>query len=391
MKQAVILAAGEGRRLKPFTVVKPKAMLSIADKPIIQYVIESLSVHGIRNIIIVAGYQKEQIFDYIGDGKQLGVEIKYVIQKQQLGTAHALYQAKAETEGEFLVLSGNKLITEETIAKFVNASPPAILIKKVDNPSRYGVINIKDGKLTSIIEKPAQAESNFINAGIYSFNKEIFNYIESELNLPDAINNMLTHGKPINVVETDKTWLDVVYPWDILSLNSTILKNIKASQNGVIENGVHLKGDISIGKDTIIHSNSYIMGPVMIGKGCEIGPDVCIFPSTSIGDNVFISPFNEIRNCVIGDDVHIASNSAVQDSVIDSGSIIGSHFCAISDDAEVKVDQEHHAVKIGSMLGRSCRIGNAVTSQAGTIIGNYSQVKSLRLLNGVIPDRSLVV
>jgi UDP-N-acetylglucosamine diphosphorylase / glucose-1-phosphate thymidylyltransferase / UDP-N-acetylgalactosamine diphosphorylase / glucosamine-1-phosphate N-acetyltransferase / galactosamine-1-phosphate N-acetyltransferase len=391
MKQAIILAAGEGHRLKPFTIGKPKAMLSIAGKPIIQYVIESLAANGILKIIIVVGYQKEQIYDYIGNGNQFGVEIKYITQTPQLGTAHAVYQAKGETESEFLVLSANRLITGETIARIANTTPPAILVKQVESPVRYGVIKMHNGKFAAIVEKPEQAESNSVSAGIYALNSESFAYLESELNMPDVINKMLLYQEPVKLVETDKTWLDVVYPWDILSLNSIVLKSIKASQNGVIEEGVYLKGNISIGKDTVIRSNSYITGPVVIGKGCDIGPNVCIFPSTSIGDNAVISNFSEIRNSVLGDDVHIASNSAIHDSVIDSGSSIGTHFSAISEETEVTVDKEHHVVKIGSMLGRSCRIGSSVTSQSGTIIGNHVQVKSSKLLNGMIPDRSLVV
>jgi glucose-1-phosphate thymidylyltransferase len=391
MKQAIILAAGEGHRLKPFTIDRPKALLSIGGRPIIQYVIEALAANGIHKIIIIVGYQKEQIYDYIGDGKQFGVEVKYITQAPQLGTAHALYLAKGEAEKEFMVLSANRLITPETISKIVNTAPPALLIKQVESPSRYGVIKMQNGKFTAVVEKPEQADSNSVSTGIYVFNSEAFAYLEAELHLPDMINKMLLNGAPIKLVETDKTWLDVVYPWDILSLNSTILKSVKGGQNGVIEDGVHLSGNVSIGKDTIIRSNSYIVGPVIIGKGCEIGPNVCIFPSTSLGDNVVVANFSEIRNSVLGNDVHIASNSVIQDSVIDSGCTIGSHFSAVSEETEVKVDKELHGVKIGSMLGRSCRIGSTVTCQPGTIIGNYSQIKSYKLLNGMIPDRSLVV
>ncbi|MEE8419212.1 MAG: nucleotidyltransferase family protein, partial [Dehalococcoidales bacterium] len=92
MKQAVILAAGEGQRLRPFTVTRPKTMLSIADKPILQYVIEALAQNGIQDIIIVVGYRREQIFDYMGNGERFGVDITYKIQERQLGTAHALMQ-----------------------------------------------------------------------------------------------------------------------------------------------------------------------------------------------------------------------------------------------------------------------------------------------------------
>jgi UDP-N-acetylglucosamine diphosphorylase / glucose-1-phosphate thymidylyltransferase / UDP-N-acetylgalactosamine diphosphorylase / glucosamine-1-phosphate N-acetyltransferase / galactosamine-1-phosphate N-acetyltransferase len=391
MKQAVILAAGEGRRLKPFTIDRPKALLCIADKPIIQYVIEALVAHGIRRIVIIVGYQKEQIYDFIGDGSQFGAEITYRTQSSQLGSAHALLQARGCADDEFLVLSGNRIIFSETISPIVNIAPAAILTKKVESPVRYGVIQIKDNEFTGIIEKPPQASSSLVSTGIYSFDRGIFDYLEAELDLPNAINRMLQKGQVINLVETDKTWLDVVYPWDILSSNAGLLKKTLANQNGLIEDGVYLNGNVSIGKDTIIHSNSYILGPVVIGKGSEIGPNVCIFPSTCIGDNVSISSFSEIRNSVIGDDVHIASNSVIHDSVIDNGCLINAHFNAVSEESEIKIDKEYHYVKIGAILGRSCRIGSNVTLQPGTLIGNYSQVKSLKLVGGTIPDRSMVV
>ena len=185
--------------------------------------------------------------------------------------------------------------------------------------------------------------------------------------------------------------MDVVYPWDILRLNSIILRDIRFSQNGFTESGVQLKGEISIGQDTVIRSNSYIVGPVTIGKGCEIGPNVCIFSSTSIGDNVIISPFTELRNCVIGDDVRIASGAALEDTVVDNGCSVGANFIVRSEETEVKVDEEHHAVKTGAMVGSFCQIGNMVTARAGTIIGNNAHISSLKLINGNIPERSLIV
>ena len=131
MKQAVILAAGEGQRLRPFTVTRPKTMLSIAGKPVLQYVIESLALNGIRNIIIVVGYRREQVFDYFGNGEQFGVEITYVTQERQLGTAHALMQAKETVLDEFIVLPGDNLIQADTISRFVTMSPSAVLVKRV--------------------------------------------------------------------------------------------------------------------------------------------------------------------------------------------------------------------------------------------------------------------
>ena len=103
MKQAVVLVAGEGKRLRPFTVNRPKVMISIAGKPILQYVLESLAHNGVRDIVLVAGYRREQIFDYMGSGEQFGVKITYIAQEKQVGTAHALLQARSAVSDEFLV------------------------------------------------------------------------------------------------------------------------------------------------------------------------------------------------------------------------------------------------------------------------------------------------
>jgi len=391
MKQAVILAAGEGQRLRPFTLTKPKVMLSIADKPILQYVVESLAQNGIRRIVIVVGYRREQVFDYIGAGEQFGVDIVYITQEKQLGTAHALAQVKDAVEDEFLVLPGDNLIEADTIAQFVAMKPNAVLVKKVDDTVRYGVVITEKGVVKDIVEKPKEAKGNIVNTGIYAVSREIFDFIGAELDIPDVLNSMLAQGHAINAQETDGTWLDVVYPWDILSLNDAILHRIPASLGGTIEAGASVKGLVSVGKDTVIRSNSYIVGPVVIGEDCDIGPSVHLLPSTSIGDNVVISPFSEIKNSVIGDDVSIGPGSIIQDSVIDDGCVMKGHFTACSGEAEVKVNGEYHLVNVGAMLGVGCKLGSSVVAQAGAIIGNYSQIQAMKLISGRLPDRSFVV
>lgn len=391
MKQAVILAAGEGRRLRPFTVNKPKAMLGIAGKPLIQYVLESLAENGIRDIILVVGYRREQVFDYVGDGRQFNVEVTYVTQSGQLGTAHALAQAREIARDEFLVLPGDKLIVPETLSQIIQVTPPALLVKRESNPSRYGTVTVNGNYVVRLSEKPLYPESNLINTGIYAFCKDFFRYMESELDIPDILNFMLLQGISVTAVETDHPWQDIAYPWDILSLNAAILQKVPSIHNGTIEPGVFMKGQVSIGKGTLVRANSYLAGPLIIGEGCEVGPNVCILPATSIANNVVIAPFSQIKNCVIGNDVHIGTGSDIQDSVIDGGSIVGGHFIACSEETEVKVDAEEHRTKVGAMLGEGCRIGNGVIAQPGVIAGNYCQVKPLKVISGRIPDRSMVI
>jgi UDP-N-acetylglucosamine diphosphorylase/glucosamine-1-phosphate N-acetyltransferase len=390
MKQAIILTAGEGQRLRPFTVTRPKAMLSIAGKPIMQYVVEALAQNGIRNIVLVVGYRKEQVYNYMGAGERFGVDITYVTQETQLGTAHALAQARGVAAEEFLVLPGDNLIESDTIANFVAMPPEAVLVKRVENPVRYGVVNMDCGEVKEIVEKPKEAGSNIVNTGIYAFTDEIFKFTESVLDLPDALNQMIAGGHTIGALETDGTWLDVVYPWDILSLNGAVLSRIKASLSGNIEAGVALKGQVSVGEDTLIRSNSYILGPVVIGSGCDIGPNVCIMPGTTIGDNVVISPFTEIKNSVIGDDVSIGPGCIINNSVIDRGCVLEGHFAACSGRSEVRVSGESPLVNVGAMLGEDCHLGNNVVAQPGVIVGNSCQIQALKLISGCLPDRSLV-
>ncbi len=390
MKQAIILAAGEGQRLRPFTLNRPKAMLSIADKPILQYIIEALALNGIRNIVLTVGYRKEQVYDYFGSGERCGVNITYVTQVPQLGTAHALLQARDCADDEFLVLSGDNLIEAPTIAGFVQVKPSALLVKRVENPNRYGVVNIEGGGVRDIAEKPAEAKSNLVNTGIYAFTKDIFKFIEDVLDIPDALNNMLAADQPITACETGGTWLDVVYPWDIISLNEAVLKNIGVSLGGTIEAGVSLRGNVAVGAGSVIRSGSCVYGPVVIGSGCDIGPQVCIMPATSIGDNVTISPFSEVSNSVIGDDVAIGPGSIVSDSVIDKGCALKGRFTALGGPSEVRVNSESPTINVGVIMGEECQVDANVTAQPGVIIGNYCQVQMMKTLSGRIPDRSLI-
>ncbi|MFC1898970.1 bifunctional sugar-1-phosphate nucleotidylyltransferase/acetyltransferase [Chloroflexota bacterium] len=389
VKQAIILAAGEGQRLRPFTVNKPKPMLSIAGKPILQYVIEALVQNGIRRIVLVVGYRREQILNYVGSGSKFGAEITYINQEKQLGTAHALEQVKEVADNEFLVLSGDDMIEEDTITRFCMVPADALLVKRAENTARYGVVTMSGGMVQGITEKLVEAKSDIVNTGIYSFTREIFSFTKNHLDIPDAINDMLAEGRPISAEETTGTWLDVAYPWDILNLNAAALDGIQSEMRGAIDQWVLLKDKVMVGSDTVIRASSYVAGPVIIGNNCEIGPSTCILSNTSIGDNVVISPFSSIKNSIIGNDVNIGPGCVIQDSIIDSGCTIKGHFTAYSGEADIRFNG-YSPTNIGIMMGEDCTIGNNVVAQPGVILGNHSQVQSLKLLSGQLPDRSLV-
>ena len=391
MKQAIILAAGEGQRLRPFTSSKPKVMIPIANKPILQYVIEALALVGIRDIVIVVGYMKEQVLDFVGSGKRFDVQVEYVFQEQQLGTAHALMQARDLAQDKFLVLSGDNIVGHDTIASLGSALPNTVLAIQQENATKYGVIVARDGVIQQIIEKPKEPVTQLVNTGIYIFTREIFEFIDLETEVTAVLQNMIGQGYELRAQETKGTWLDVVYPWDILKLNNIAVEIVPAHIGGTIERGVTIKHQVTVGKDSIIRGNSYIVGPVVIGENCEIGPSVCILPATTIGDNSSVAAFSEIRNSVIGDGVEIGTGSIVHDSIIDSGCTIAGHFVARSGQTEIKIDGEYHQVEMGAMIGEQSTIEDNVIVQPGVAIGTHTRISALKVLNKNVPDLGLVV
>jgi UDP-N-acetylglucosamine diphosphorylase/glucosamine-1-phosphate N-acetyltransferase len=389
IEQAIVLAGGEGQRLKPFTSLRPKVMLPIANKPILQYVIEALAQAGLRSIILVVGYRREEIQDYFGSGKNFDVAIDYVVQETQIGTADALKQAKEVAASRFLVLPGDNIIEADTILPLINASDNAIMVKYRENVSQYGAVMVKKGKVTHIVEKPEVAVSYLVNTGIYTLDQEIFSYMEQENDLPQVIQTMVEQGHSFNALETKFTWLDAVYPVDILRLNEAMVTKVTASTSGIIDGGVTIKGKVSIGTGTKVRSNSYLAGSMVIGKNCDIGPTVCIFPATSIGNNVTISPFSQIKNSVIGNDVVIGSNCNIKDSIIAPGCVIGDGFIVRSQETTVSEEKEHIA-RLGVLLGDFCELEDNIVVNSGISLGVKTRVRSMKVINENIPEGSLV-
>ena len=183
--KAIILSAGEGSRMRPLTLTKPKTMLPVAGKPIIQYNIESLRDNGITDILLIVRYKEEMVREYFGDGSDFGVNIYYQTQEDFLGTANAISYGKDFINDSLIVLNGDIILDNDVINEFIseyeNLNPDTLmLLTEVENPSAFGVVEIEDGNIKSIVEKPKleEAPSNLVNAGIYIFNRDIFDKIE---------------------------------------------------------------------------------------------------------------------------------------------------------------------------------------------------------------------
>ena len=382
--QAVILAAGEGQRLHTFTANKPKVMIKVANKPILEFVVNALKDAGIQDIIMVVGYKRHRIMEYFGDGKNFGVRIRYAFQDQQLGTAHALKQAEDLIEGdEFLVLAGDNIVDSKSIQALRKIW--SVSYKVSDEPTKYGVLITENGKVKEIVEKPKEPISNLVNTGMYRFGKEVFDWIGDKTDLISVINEMIKNGYEFRCVEAN-LWMDIVYPWDIIRVNELAMKPAKILA-GKIERATVIES--CIGRNSIVRAGAYVKNS-LIGENCEIGEN-SVVKSSSIGNNVKIGGLCYIENSVICDNVTIEANCFIKDSVIDRGCVIEPKFTALSGLAEIRIGNEIHRVKAGVFIGERCEIEANVVAKAGTVIGNDVRVASSKVVSGFIPDNTRVL
>lgn len=393
--KAVILAAGEGKRLRPFTYSEPKVMIPVANRSIMDYVVRSLVLNHITDITIVVGYRKERIMSYFGDGTSLGANITYVNQDKQLGNGHALMTARDHIDGDFIVLPGDSLMDGRSVADLlsVGAGYGALVIES-DMPAKYGVVLLERNRISDIVEKRGEGASNIVLTGAY---KLPFSFFETLDKCVEGGDYSLSHALRVYMQEVklepifcQGLWIDAVYPWDLIEVNHAALANAPIQTAGTIEAGVLIHGKVSVGKGTTIRAGTTLYGPISIGSGCDIGPNVSIFSSTSIGDNVTIDPFTVIRNSVIMSDCSIGSHSMLSQSVLGYGVKVRSHLMASSADAFVNLDEEFYRVpNIGMLVGEDCAMGSGVSIEPGTIIGPKSRIMSGSKVSRNVPTGAI--
>ncbi len=373
-------------------------MLKVGDKPILQYAIDALREVGVRDLVIVVGYQRERIQTYFEDGSDFGVDITYVVQRKQLGTGHALLTAKDLLSEDFLVVPGDNILEGGMVSQLLERhSELTVLVTESSQPRKYGVVELEGDRVVRIVEKPPRRISNLISTGIYYFPHRFLELLEREVGdgrfeLTMAVQMAIEEGFDVTGTLAEGLWLDVVFPWDLLSLNARVLADSSVRKGGNVEEGVRIAGPVSIGDGSVIRSGTYIQGPVSIGEGCDIGPDVVIFPTSAIGDNVTISPFTEVRESVILDNVAIGGQSYVSHSIIDDGSTIQSHFVTCAEPKLLLIENELIQIdKIGTIVGKNCEIGHRVVVEAGKTIGAYCRIEAGNRIIKDIPDSSRVI
>jgi glucose-1-phosphate thymidylyltransferase len=332
--KGIILHGGHGTRLRPLTHTGPKQLLPIANKPMSEYCLESLKNAGITDIaIIIGGIGSNKVEEYYGDGTNFGVKLSYVPQESPKGIAHAVRLCKDFIGKEkFVVFLGDNIIQksiDEYANDFLNSDAAAsILLCEVDNPSQFGIAEIKNGKIIKLTEKPKIPKTNLAVTGIYFLTPLIFDLIDNlkpswrnEFEIVDALQMLLDINEKVKYYIITDFWKDTGTPEDILQANKIILENMASYSNGIIENEVIIQGNVMIGKGSIIKKGCKIIGPVLIGENCLISNNAIIGSNTSIGNDTKLSHC-KLENSIIMSNCTISGNIPIKNSIIASNSYI---------------------------------------------------------------------
>ena len=339
--KAVILAAGQGTRLRPVTLTMPKPLVPVANRALIVYAIEVLKGAGLQDIGIVVNDLDSPITKHLGDGSDLGINLEYVVQKEQKGLAHAIGLCQPFVGDEpFCVFLGDNIFQDKMeilIRQFADSDSEAtIALYEVPDPTRFGIAEIGDDKIIRVVEKPKDPPSNLAICGVYLFRSSIFDAISkikpswrNELEITDAIQQLITEEYTVYPYKLKGWWIDAGKPDAIINANQLVLGDMPytpAPENDQVQGYSDVSHRVILGEGSQI-IDSVIRGPVIIGKNVTI-KNSYVGPYTAIGDDVIIEN-SEIedsivmKNCELHDLPGRIDSSLLADNTIVTSSISG--------------------------------------------------------------------
>lgn len=326
--KALVLSGGKGTRLRPITYTGAKQLVPIANRPILAYVLDNIARVGIKEVgMIISPETGDEVKVTMGDGSKWGVEISYIMQDAPRGLAHAVLTGREFLgDSPFVMYLGDNLIgcgIEGFVDTFKKTGSDAvILLKPVENPQSFGVAEIaKDGKIICLEEKPKNPKSNLALVGVYIFSTEIHRAIANikpsargELEITDAIQNLITIGKSVHSHVIDTWWLDTGKKDDLLAANTIVLDEwFKRKISGDVDAASQITGRVTVEQGAVVR-NSTLRGPIVIGSGSVV-EDSFIGPFTSVGSNTKIKK-SIIEHCVILTGAEISHVDRMEDSLI---------------------------------------------------------------------------
>jgi glucose-1-phosphate thymidylyltransferase len=324
--KGLILSGGRGTRLRPLTYTSAKQLVPVANKPVLFYGIEALAAAGIREIGMVVGDTKDDIKAAVGDGSKWNVRITYIEQDAPRGLAHAVLISEAFMGRDpFVMYLGDNLLNRginEFVDEFVREAPAAqILLTKVPDPQMFGVAELEQGRVVRLVEKPKEPKSDLALVGVYMFSPAVFDAVKrikpsfrNELEITDAIQDLIDRGLPVRPHLVQGWWKDTGKLEDMLEANRLILDTIERRIDGSVDADSRIEGKVII-EDGAVVERSVIRGPAVIGPGARI-VHAYVGPFTSIGAAAEIRESEIEHSIVLEGSVISDLANRVEDSLI---------------------------------------------------------------------------
>lgn len=371
---AIVLAAGEGNRLHPLTENRPKPMLPVASKPIVEHVFDQLVDAGIPEIIVVVGYRRDRVQSHFGSSHR-DVPLTYVNQEKQLGTGHALLAAESAVDGGCLVINGDQIAEMRIIRDTIEAHDPdtagTVALLQRSNVEGYGGVLVEDHCVTDIVENPRDGRDYLLNAGIYVLEPAVFDAVRraepraGEHLLVDGLAALIESGEPVRAAVSEGFWIDATYPWDLLQVSFELFDTDVVTGNRVPN--VH--------EEATVHESAIIRGPVAIDRDCVIEPGAVVGPYVCLGENTTVSSNAVVKRSVIDTDVRIEENATVIECVTGTGVTVGPGSTIPGGPGDVRVeDRVFENEDLGALLADRVHDHGGVTYVPGALVGPEADI-----------------
>ncbi|WP_136591691.1 bifunctional sugar-1-phosphate nucleotidylyltransferase/acetyltransferase [Salinigranum halophilum] len=389
--QTVVLAAGQGTRMRPLTASRPKPMLPVGDRPLVAHTVDTAVDAGASHLVVVVGYEADDVRSYFGETYR-DVPVTFVVQAEQRGTADAVRVAsEALADGPFVVLNGDALYDTPSLRRLYE-SGPAVGSYRVENPSSYGVL-ITDGseeadavRVTGVIEKPAEPPSNRINTGAYHFPAEAQSWLEvgeserGELELTDVLERTCSEFAVSAV--TFERWLDVGRPWELLAATEWKLGDLDGRVEGEVHEDAILEGPVVVEEGATVRSGVVVEGPALVRAGATVGPNAYVRGATVVGEGGKVGHGVEVKNSILMEGATVGHLSYVGDSVLGRDVNFGAGTKVANlrhDGADVKLTVKGERVstgrrKLGVVIGDGVKTGINASLNAGVVLSEGATV-----------------
>jgi len=385
---AVVLAAGEGTRLRPLTRNRPKPMLPAANRPILEYVFDALVAADVGRIVVVVGYKRDRVQKHFGPTYR-GVELEYVHQRKQLGSGHALLQAREAVAEPMLVLNGDRVIdasiVRDVVAEFEGSGDPTMAVLERPETSQYGAVALHGGDVTELVEKPDTDEYRLINAGVYAFDADVFAAISAtdreagELALTDTITDLMDSGR-VRGVRTEGMWVDATYPWDLLAVADEVLARGHVDEPEQSER-------VWVDSDATVHESAVLRGPVVVSPDCEVGPGAVVGPEAALGQNVTVAANATVRRSVLDADTRVEAGSTLIDAVTGQDVHLGAGTVVPGGPADVRVGREVFTdQQLGAVLADRVVAEGDASFAPGTLVGPRAHIGTSVRASGTVSE-----